>query len=79
MEVCKACPWGQTSKAGAESVFDCVPAAHTCPPGQVAPPDAVSAEQCACLPGYGAGETAGDACHMCPAGSWSPGGSIQPW
>jgi hypothetical protein len=78
LEECKPCPFGYTSMAGAASLADCVPAARRCPPGQVATPDAVSDAQCACLPGYGAGETADAACHLCPPGSWSPGGSIQP-
>jgi hypothetical protein len=53
MEDCIPCPFGQTSRAGAERRHECVPESQTCPIGQIAPPDAVSAEQCGCLPGYG--------------------------
>jgi hypothetical protein len=165
MEDCQPCPFGTSSKAGAESSFDCVPVAQKCPPGQIAAPGAESREQCGCLPGYGGtyvrralllpcravlspellspwltttvhaappedqtrcrrstplsrstklgaqascgsrpchcshqhatmtlpvrrrcccccwyagGETPHSACHICPAGSWSPGGTTQP-
>jgi hypothetical protein len=53
MEDCQPCPFGTSSKAGAETTFDCVPVAQKCPPGQIAAPDAESREQCGCLPGYG--------------------------
>lgn len=53
----RPCPFGQTSRAGAESAKECVPESQKCPIGQIAPPDAVSPEQCGCLPGYG-GESA---------------------
>lgn len=52
---CLACNFTLTSAPGAQSEEECVPAAQPCPIGQIAPPNAVSAEQCACLPGYGGG------------------------
>lgn len=53
MEDCKPCAFGRTSKAGAASAEECVEAAQACPVGQIAVGDAVSEQQCACLPGYG--------------------------
>jgi hypothetical protein len=54
MEDCKPCPFGTTSKAGSVTADeDCVPVAQPCPVGQIAPPSAVSAEHCACVPGFG--------------------------
>jgi hypothetical protein len=53
MEDCKPCPFGYTSRAGAENATECVRVAQQCAPGQIAPPGAESPEQCACLAGYG--------------------------
>lgn len=53
MEGCKPCPFGYTSAAGAEGPMECMRVAQPCPPGQIAPPGAASAKNCACLPGYG--------------------------
>jgi hypothetical protein len=68
MEDCKPCAFGHTSSAGAVSQYDCVPTIRSCPPGQGAPPDAVSEDQCGCLPGYGGG------CHAaeCPSDGGAP-------
>lgn len=55
MDDCRPCPFGYTSRAGAESPHECVPESQPCPIGQIAPPGAVSAEVCACIPGYGGG------------------------
>lgn len=52
-QACQPCEFGTTSKAGASGDSQCVPVAQECPVGQVAPPDAVSKEQCGCYPGYG--------------------------
>jgi len=53
MEDCIKCPFGYTSKPGAESEHECVRASQVCPVGQIALPDAVSEDQCGCLPGFG--------------------------
>jgi hypothetical protein len=53
MEDCKPCPFGTTSAAGSTDKSDCRPEAQKCPVGQIAPLDAVSADECHCLPGYG--------------------------
>lgn len=45
--------FGYTSSPGASDIRECKPVAQKCPPGQMAPVDAVSAEQCGCLPGFG--------------------------
>lgn len=123
MEDCKPCPFGHTSRAGADSAEECQKITQPCPVGQIAPPDAVSAQQCGCMPGYGGalesvgglgcvcllpaasqqcmvtssnmygrfalsvlglcflagGEKATDACHICPPGTYSPGGTTQRW
>jgi hypothetical protein len=51
-EACRSCGWGFTSPTAATRADQCV-AVHACPEGQVAPPGAVSGEQCACKPGFG--------------------------
>jgi len=58
MEDCKPCPLGYTSGPGTVSDTKCVKVPQVCPAGQIAPPDAVSPEQCACMGGFG-GEYSG--------------------
>ena len=53
LEGCKSCPFGYTSRPGADTIHECEAVSQACPVGQVAPPGAVSAEQCGCLPGFG--------------------------
>jgi hypothetical protein len=55
MEDCKPCPFGHTSRPGADAPEECQRIAQPCPIGQIAPPFAVSADQCACMPGFGGG------------------------
>lgn len=73
MEDCRPCPFGFTSAAGACGIQECRPLVHACPIGQWAPFGAASAEECRCYKGFGGGETPTDACHICPAGTYSPG------
>jgi hypothetical protein len=49
-----------------------VPSSSSCPAGMGAAPGAVSAAECACLPGYGV-DGSGPGCALCPVGSWSAG------
>ena len=53
MEDCKPCPFATTSKPGATKQEECVPTSQACPVGQMAVGNAVSKQQCSCLPGYG--------------------------
>lgn len=77
-EQCKPCPFGTASRPGSASYWECKgDVAQKCPAGQWVPEDAVSVQQCRCLPGYGGGATAEAPCTICPVGSWSPGGSLD--
>lgn len=77
MEDCKRCPFGTTSQPGTASVQHCEAAPQPCPVGQIAPAGAVSAEQCACKPGFG-----GESCclKLCVImhNVRSPGGALVP-
>ena len=53
IDKCKPCPFGYSSKPGAESIAECEKVYLSCPANQIAPPGAISAEACACLPGFG--------------------------
>lgn len=53
MEECLPCAFGTTSAPGAKAEDQCRPLPQACPAGQEAPPGAVSAQLCGCLPGYG--------------------------
>ena len=79
LEECLPCPFGYTSAPGAKGIESCVKVAMKCPAGQIAPSDAVSPDECACLPGYGGGEKPTDACRRCPPGTFAPGGTTEPW
>lgn len=59
MEACQDCWFGYTSSRGTTSMTECVKTRLACPENQIAPPDAVSAAQCVCRPGYGGKPTDG--------------------
>jgi hypothetical protein len=79
-EQCSPCPFGTTSSPNSNSVTACVISPTSCPPGQIAPPTAVSVSECSCLPGFGwTGNTATGSCQICPVGSYGlPGAGLQP-
>jgi hypothetical protein len=66
------CGFGLTSAEGTTTRSGCVPSKFSCPVGMGAAPGAVSAAECACLPGFGVNGS-GSGCALCPVGSWSAG------
>jgi hypothetical protein len=70
---CLPCGFGLTSAEGTTTRDDCVPSKFSCPVGMGAAPGAVSADECACLPGFGANGSGSPGCALCPVGSWSAG------
>lgn len=53
MDICFSCSFGKTSAIGSDSADDCYDKATSCPSGMQAPPNATSADQCVCKPGFG--------------------------
>eukprot|EP00775_Hariotina_reticulata_P007566 gene7566-biopygen9370 len=78
-EQCRPCPFGTTSAPGSDSSASCVASPTECPPGQIAPPTAVSSSECSCLPGFGwTGNTVTGSCQICPVGWYGTGVGLQP-
>ena len=75
---CTPCGFGFSSKEGSSDQSDCV-AIDICPMGAVLQEGVeqpYSLKDCVCKPGHGA-EAGSDNCRPCPAGTFSPGGSMQ--
>jgi len=78
-EQCLPCPFGTTSAPGSSANSSCVTTLTACPPGQIAPPTAVSSSECSCRAGFGwTGTTATGSCQICPVGSFGTGEGLQP-
>jgi hypothetical protein len=77
---CKSCGFGYTSPEGASSAEQCV-AVNACPAGTVFRDGiprgmATGPLDCVCAPGHGSVTGAGP-CKLCPANTFSPGGSME--
>lgn len=78
-EPCRPCSFGKTSAPGAIGEAACVDSPTACPPGQIAPPTAVSSSECSCLAGFGwTGSAATGSCQICPVGTFGTGVGRQP-
>lgn len=77
-QACITCGWGYTSPVAATSPDECYPI-NACPAGTQYPASIkvpTSVDQCVCKPGFGS-STGTAPCHLCPAGTYSDGGSLE--
>jgi len=82
MDVCKDCPEGTSSEAGATGIKECIkvepppPKVPDCPSGTEYYERERESSACVCKAGYGASKD-GKACAVCAKGTYSPGGTMQ--